>query len=242
MQTEKVYYFPHRYGIGKILADYECCICTKRKTASSGSGYEQLEKCVTENGARTLQQAGLHDEYPFLQSEVGAGVDWQTIIAREYYYHRSCYKKVVRKRDAKKAAVSATDKVFDEVVKHIEEKLINDFEVLRMSDISRLYSEIAEQFSGVISWRDSMISNQKLKERIQTRFGAKVGFWRPSYGSELLFNDNVDKGQLVEVAVRAKLANREWCDKTVEEKTTEVAREIRKELLETPSTYERYIV
>ena len=193
MQTEKVYYFLHRYGIGKILADYDCCICTKRKTAPSGSGYEQLEKCVTENGARTLQQAGLHDEYPFLQSEVGAGVDWQTIIAQEYYYHRFCHKKVVRKPDAKKAAVSATDKVFDE-------------------------------------------------ERIQTRYGAKVGFWRPLYGSELLFNDNVDKEQLVEVAVRAKLANWEWDDKTVEEKTTEVAREIRKAWLETPNTYERYIV
>lgn len=192
---------------------------------------------MTENGARTLQQAGLHDEYPFLQSEVGAGVDWQTIIAREYYYHRSCYKKVVRKRDAKKAAVSATDKVFGEVVKYIDEKLINDFEVLRMSDISRLYSEIAEEFSGK-EGQFAMISNQKLKERIQTRFG----FWRPSYSSELLFNDNVDKGQLVEVAVQAKLANREWCDKTVEEKMTEVAREIRKELLETPNTYERYIV
>ena len=149
------------------------------------------------------------------------------------YYHRSCDKKVVRKRDAKKAAVSATDKVFDEVVKHIEEKLINNFEVLQMSDISKLYSKIAEQFSGEED-HVSMISNQKLKVRIQTRFGAKVGFWRPSYGSELLFNDNVDKGQLVEVAVRAKLANREWDDKTVEEKTAGVAREIRKELLETP--------
>ena len=194
---------------------------------------------MTENGARTLQQTGLHDD-PFLQSEVGVGVVWQTIVVREYYYHRSCYKKVVRKRDAKKAAVSATDKVFDEVGKHVEGKLINDFEVLRMSDISKLYSEIAEQFSGE-EGQVFMISNQKLKERIQTRFDVKVGFWRPSYGSELLFNDNVDKEQLVEVAVRAKLANRGWGNKTVEEKTTEVAREIRKELLETSNTYERYI-
>lgn len=211
------------------------------KTASSGSGYEQVDKCVTENGALTLQKAGLDGEYSFLQSRVGARVDCQTIIAREYYYHRSCYRKVVRKRAAKKATGSATDKVFNEVVKHIEEKLVNDFEVLRMSDISRLYSEIAKQFSGKED-QASVLSNQKLKERIQTRFGAKVGFWRPSYGSELPYNDNVDKGQLVEVAVRAKLANREWEDKTMEEKTTEVAREIRKELLETPNTYERYIV
>ena len=68
-------------------------MCTKRKTAPSGSGYEELKKCVTENSARTLQIAGLHDEYPFLQSEVGAGVDWQ-IIAREYY---RVYKKKLNK-------------------------------------------------------------------------------------------------------------------------------------------------
>ena len=41
------------------------------------------------------------------------------------------------------------------------------------------------------------------------------------------------------MTVRAKLANRKWEDKTLKEKTTEVAREIRKELLEIPNTYSR---
>ena len=46
---------------------------------------------------------------------------------------------------------------------------------------------------------------------------------------------------MVEVAVRAKIANIKWEDKSAEEKTTEVAREIRKELLEAPPTYPRYV-
>ena len=37
--------------------------------------------------------------------------------------------------------------------------------------------------------------------------------------------------------MRAKLANLKWEDKSAEEKTTEVAREIRKEILEAPPTY-----
>ena len=45
----------------------------------------------------------------------------------------------------------------------------------------------------------------------------------------------------IEVAVRAELANLKWEDKSAEEKTTEVARKIRKELLEAPPTYPRYV-
>ena len=66
-----------------------------------------------------------------------------------------------------------------------------------------------------------------------------MGFLRPSYGSELMFNGNIERGKLVEMTVRAKLANRNWEDKTLEEKTIEVAQEIRNELLEIPDTYSR---
>ncbi len=59
----------------------------------------------------------------------------------------------------------------------------------------------------------------------------------PKYGSEYVFNNSVEKGQLVEVAVKAKLANCRWEEKSLEEKTIEVAQEIRKELLETPNTF-----
>ena len=87
------------------MADHECCICGTKKAARSGSGYEPLKKCITENGAETLmQQAEKDDEYPSLRAEV-AGVDWQTIIAREYYYHKSCYKKPAKKRVPKRTVV-----------------------------------------------------------------------------------------------------------------------------------------
>ena len=211
----------------------------EKKTSRSGSGYEQLEKCVTENGARALQLAPSCEDFPFLQTEV-AGIDWQTIVAKEYHYHRSCYRRIVRKREAKTAEKNE-DKIMNEVFKHIEEKVINDCEVLRMTDISKKYSDLVEQSFGDED-RDVIVPKaQNLKEKLQRFFGNKIGFWRPSSGSELLFNDGVEKGQLVEVAVRAKLVNQKWDDKSAEEKTTEVAREIRKELLEAPPTYPRYV-
>ncbi|CAB4038823.1 Hypothetical predicted protein, partial [Paramuricea clavata] len=191
---------------GKILADHECCICGTKKTARTGSGYEPLRKCVTENGAETLmQQAEKDDEYPSLRAEV-AGVDWQTIIAREYYYHKSCYKKLAKKRvpnaDADNADADNADEdlVFHEVTRHIAEKVIDGCEVVRVSDISKIFSEIADRFSGD---KDSVVlmTAQKLKEKIQNYFGERVGFWRPSYGSELMFNNNIEKGKLVEMTV-----------------------------------------
>ena len=51
------------------------------------------------------------------------------------------------------------------------------------------------------------------------------------------FNNTIEKGQLVEVAMRAKIAN--YSDKTMEEKATEVARQVRQELLQTQDTYSR---
>ena len=200
---------------------------------------------MTKNGAVTLQQAENDDEYPSLRAEV-AGVDWQTILAREFYYHKSCYKKLAKKRAPKTTTVvddlvednADEDYVFPEITKYISEKIIVDCEVVRMTDILMMYSEMADRLSGN---KDNLvrITAQKLKEKIQNYFGEKVGFCRPSYGSELVFNNNIEKGKLVEMTVTAKLANRKWEEKTLEEKTIEVAQEVRKELLEIPDTYSR---
>ena len=117
--------------------------------------------------------------------------------------------------------------------------MIKSCEVLRMSDISTIYCEIRDRLfpEGDIT----IPSVQKLKEKIKKNFCPKLGFWCPSHGSELVYNDSVEKGLLVEVAVRAKLSKQNWEDKTLKEKTRDVAREIRKELLETPNTFSRYV-
>ena len=95
--------------IGRILADYECCICGKRKTAKGWSGYETLQKCETENGARTLQQAAVSLGYPNLLAQIGEA-EWQAILAREYFYHRSCYRDICKKREVKPGVSSDADR------------------------------------------------------------------------------------------------------------------------------------
>ena len=77
---------------------------------------------------------------------------------------------------------------------YIEEKVINECEVLRMTDVSRKYSDLVEQSLGDEDHNVIVPKAKNLKEKLQRFFGNKIGFWRPSSGSELLFNDGVDKG------------------------------------------------
>ena len=219
--------------IGKTLADYECCVCGKRKTAKGGSGYEPIEKCQTENGARCLHAAALSLDFPHLHAEV-AGSEWQAILAREYFYHRSCYKEISKKR--KPVVSSDAESVFNELIAFIEEKVITGCEVLRMVDLSQIYAEIADRLFGE-EHQIGMPKLQRLKEKIKKQLGSKIAFWTPKYGSDYVFNNGIEKGQLVEVAVKAKLANSRWDEKSLEEKTADVAREIRNELRETPNTF-----
>ena len=180
------------------------------------------------------QAAILTPENSNLYAEV-ANTDWQMIIARELYYHRTCYRDITRKRYAKQ---DHTDVVFQELAAIIEEKVITGCEVLRMADIYKQYEEIQSNQLGEENLQT--IKVQSLKEKIQKSFGSKIGFWCLSSGSDYIFNNTVKKGQLVEVAVRAKLGG--WQEKTLEEKVTEVAQQIRNELLETPETFSRYKV
>lgn len=223
------------------MADEECCICMKKKTARTGSGYERLDKCVTENSARTLHNAAASEKFPCLPPEIRFA-DCETIIAKEYFYHRSCYRKILfRKKEANKSE-NIADEAFSALLKQVEEKVLNNCEVLRMPDITQLYSEIVGQLTdGEGCPGVGLQRTQRLKEKIQNFFGEKLGFWKASYGGELVFNNNLEKGQLIEVAVKAKIKNQGWVDKSPEDKTTEVARLIRDELLESPNTYSRYV-
>ena len=213
----------------------------KKKTAPTESGYERLDKCVTENSARTLQRAAASEKFPCMPPEISFA-DCETIIAKEYLYHRSCYQKInIRKKEANQTE-NIAEVAFSKLLKEVEEKVINNCEVLRMPEISQLYSELVDELTdGVECPGISLQRTQRLKEKIQNSFGEKLGFWNASYGGELVFNNNLEKGQLIEVAVKAKIKNQRWEDKSPEDKTNEVARLVRDELLETPSTYDRYV-
>lgn len=210
-------------------------MCKKQKTAKGNSGYEKLQKCQTEYGAKALQEAVVMSPNKHLSAEI-AGCDWQTILARELYYHRTCYIDLTRKRNSKDT--NCSEQAFQDVKQFIKEKVLENYEVLRLADLAQLYVESKSKYSK----DDCQLSSstaQKLKKRI---LGEDVEFWRPNYGSEYVFNNKIEKGHLIEVAVRSNITKTEWEGKSVKEKASEIANEVRRELLETPSTFSRYVM
>ena len=217
-------------------------MCVKNKRLQRDfpliSGYEKLQKCDTENSAKALQEAVVMSPNKHLSVEI-AGCDWQTILARELYYHCTCYIDLTRKRNSKDT--NCSEQAFQDVKQFITEKVLENYEVLRLADLAQLYVESKSKYSK----DDCQLSSstaQKLKKRIQKAIGEDVGFWRPNYESEYFFNNKIEKGHLIEVAVRSKITKTEWEGKSVKEKASEIANEVRRELLETPSTFSRYVM
>ena len=91
----------------------------------------------------------------------------------------------------------------------IKEKVLENYEVLRLADLAQLYVEFKSKYFKDDGHLSSSIA-QKLKKRIQKAFGEDVEFWRSNYGSEYVFNIKIEKGHLIEVAVRSK-KEREKC-------------------------------
>ena len=62
----------------------------QKKNKEGGSCYEKLEKCLTEPAAKTLQKFALVKESPIQLMMDVIGLDWEKIVAKEFYYHRTC--------------------------------------------------------------------------------------------------------------------------------------------------------
>ena len=107
-----------------------------------------------------------------------------------------------------------------------------------MSNLTQQYADIQARL--FLDKSNTPPKAQNLKEKIKKMFDHKIGFWCPKFGSEYVYNNTVEKRQLVEVAVRAKCGA--WQQKSMEEKTKKVAEDIRKELLGAPDTYSRFHV
>ena len=80
-------------------------------------------KCETENGARSLHDAALSFDFLHLQSEVGNS-DWQTILTKDYFYHRSCYREICKERVVTPVISNDAETVFEKLPTFIEEKVV----------------------------------------------------------------------------------------------------------------------
>ncbi len=161
----------HLLFSGKVLADRECCICRKRKRKKTGSGWEVLEKCETESGALSLQSAALErNDNPHFMAEM-SGVDVQVIVAKEFYYHRSCKRDYTRVETKRKKALDRMP--FERLIEYIQAQVISGGKVKHMTGVLAVYE----------SFTMEQTPNMKtIKSWIKEYFEEKIDFWSPRSG------------------------------------------------------------
>ena len=83
------------------LAKKECIICRKNKTSSTGSGYKELTECTTDAAANSIithvnNTDDLYGKTQLMSYSTG------DVIAREFWYHRSCLREITRQKIKKR--------------------------------------------------------------------------------------------------------------------------------------------
>ena len=149
-------------------------------------------------------------------------------MAREAHYHRSCQRDYVRRDCSKPRSQQQTNecnvslasddaldayvdvgffgtsehkKACDELLnlfaKYIEKHVLNS-EVVRMTMLKDRYLNFMQEHAPL--YRNDGYQTSRLKNRIIARFGDQVAFRRPTFGSDLVYQSNIDVGAAIEMA------------------------------------------
>ena len=87
---------------GTQLAAIECVKCRKKQSAKSSSGYKKLQKVVTFDGAYRLKETVVkRNDAEWMVVQLGSLSETE-IIAKEFYYHKTCWKSYCDKREIDK--------------------------------------------------------------------------------------------------------------------------------------------
>ena len=109
-------------------------------------------------------------------------IEREDVVAIEVKYHRSCYKDYTSKKDSwsdrkkdKGKNCSIYDVAFESIERTVEERVMQNGDILRMSELTQMSNESLEESEEIdVSYR-----NQRLKNRLIKTFGSRIGFWHP---------------------------------------------------------------
>ena len=105
----------------------------------------------------------------------------EDVVAIKVKCHRSCYKDYTSKKTLGQIAkrqeknCSIYDVAFESIERIVEERVMQNGDILRMSELTQMFNESVEESGETdVSYR-----NQKLKNRLIKSFGSCIGFWHP---------------------------------------------------------------
>ena len=159
------------FTIGSILAP-QTGICQKNKRHPKSSSFKDPIKYITTSSAQTLIEiCASGNEYQ--QAQI-SGLSALDVIAKEFYFHRTCYRQISKSSDPCNSDSKTRKKFFDDLVSYKEDIVINESEVVRISCISKIYLNIQKGNGIVIQGTSHFL----LKAPLQNHFKGRIDFFR----------------------------------------------------------------
>ena len=184
---------PKRLSRSAVSATtYDACIlCQTNKYSKRFKDNEPLTNLETIQASETLVEAARkrNDERILL------AVEGRDLVAMEVKYHRTCYKGYTHKRDTQDKETTF-EEVFKDFTTNVQRDIVEGQKVCFMTELLEEFRELAEQHCIAAE----SYTSQKLKSKLQKHFDENLQFWHPvnRSQSEIVFSNNVLKGQLVE--------------------------------------------
>ena len=189
--------------------------------------------CVTETAACALLEFAKF--CPDVEAEF-AGLTSSQIIAKEFKYHRTCYRslssKVYSSTSKSKNEITEDElreSCFDDLIEYIKDSIIGEGNVVKMSVLTEIYRTLQKEKNIPIKGAD----NRLLKDRSKRYFIDDMYFFQKGQGKpDLVYSDVSPK----EIQQSKQIQQ----SKHVTQKIEEVARLIREDIQSFNSVFEQW--
>ena len=151
-----------------------------------------------------------------------SGVSLGNLVAREVWYHRTCFRNYTHKPKTPATTENIEDVTFTEVIKLVHEVVVQNEDVLRMDQITMFHNRMLGP-----SEKERETSNRNIKARLLAHFGDSIVIWAPPGRKSFVYSKDLPTSTALERSLNALNERRE---KSQEEKIKECARMIRDQI------------
>ena len=197
-----------------------------------GGGYEPITKCTTRQAAETLQRCALAtNSNPNLRAYM-SGLNWDSIVPQEIHYHRSCYRDFTRpKVEASKPPENEESLLA--VINYVQSTVLNERGLVTLN-------RLVEVYESALPREGKKLHKRTLTDKVIAHFCGKVSMWSPKYGEAFLFNEEIEKGEIIEILFKKIERAEAQTTPSLQTQIKNVGKLIKKNIKNLPDTYTRW--
>ena len=149
-----------------------------------------------------------------------SGAEWQNIVALELSYHRSCYTNLIRKDNRRSSAADSQDPAIEKLFESIKAIVLQKCELVFLNKLPNLYG----------GYSDNVPDKRTLADLVIKHFDGQVAIWSPKYGNAFLFNNELEKGKIIELLFQKVDKIKKKKNQSLKEQIKSVAKAVKKEV------------